>query len=320
MPAPSTDPSFPTVSIAAFALTLVLCGGLAVGGWFAANKVQALPGMVLPATRPAATAAKAPPPTMATKEAGPTWTSLTSAQQLALEPLQPHWSTLTEAQKRKWISLAAGFQKLSAANQERVHNRMIAWAALTPQQRNRARLNFAETRKITAPAKQEQWDAYQALSDEAKQALAERAARQPQGAAVAVRPVPGHKFARVPAADGPGGASANPPKILPPVVDMVPVPVPGAASAPLQAPATPGHAPAHTEPISMPSSTTTDLPPLADMAPAAAPDEAPGTAAEAIPAIPTPEPSHAPAIAPAPIPEPAPVPAPTMQDNPPLAQ
>lgn len=269
MPAQPTDRPSHTASIAAFALSLVLCGGLAVGGWLAARKVEQLPRVILPLPRaiPPLTPPRSSPPAAIAEEAGPSWNSLSGEQRHALEPLQKHWGTLTEAQKRKWISLARNFQKLSAANQAKIQDRMAAWAALTPEQRNRARLNFAATRKITPPAKQEQWDAYQALSEEARRALAARAAHQAQGAAIAVSPAAPHKFVKVPAADS-GGASIAPnaPKVLPPVVDMVPVPVPvpvpataPPATAPVPAAETP---PVHAEPVPMPSATVTSLPPL----------------------------------------------------------
>ncbi|MCD6662791.1 MAG: DUF3106 domain-containing protein [Comamonas sp.] len=267
MPAQPTDRPSHTASIAAFALSLVLCGGLAVGGWLAARKVEQLPRVILPLPKaiPPLTPPRSSPPAAIVEEAGPSWNSLSGEQRHALEPLQKHWGTLTEAQKRKWISLARNFQKLSAANQAKIQDRMAAWAALTPEQRNRARLNFAATRKITPPAKQEQWDAYQALSEEARRALAARAAHQAQGAAIAVSPAAPHKFVKVPAADS-GGASIAPnaPKVLPPVVDMVPVPVPvpataPPATAPVPAAETP---PVHAEPVPMPSATVTSLPPL----------------------------------------------------------
>ena len=295
MPAQPTDRSSHTASIAAFALSLVLCGGLAGGGWLAMQKVRALPGVVLPIPRPAAhAAAPRSVPLVTVEETGPTWNHLSSEQQLALEPLQKHWSTLTEAQKRKWISLAGGFHKLSAANQAKIQNRMAAWAALTPQQRNRARLNFAATRKITPPAKQEQWDAYQALSEEARQALAARAAPQAQGAAVAVRPGPAHKFVRVPAADTGGVIVPNVPKVLPPVVDMVPVPVPTPGPAPAPVPpadAAPPVPVVETEPIPMPSATVTALPPLPDEA---APPQAPSGSPPPAPAAPSARPDRPP--------------------------
>lgn len=267
MPAQPTRHPSNRAFIAALVLTLVLCGGLAGGGWLAAQKVRLLPSVVLPTPKAAPPkAAPRQPLLLVAEESGPVWNSLTAAQQQALEPLQQHWSTLTEAQKRKWISLAGGFQKLSAANQTKMQDRMAAWAALTPEQRNRARLNFAATRKITAPAKQEQWDAYQALSDEAKRALAARAAPQAQGAAIAVRPASGRKFVRVPAADTGAAATApNAPKVLPPVVDMVPIPVPAsAASAAATAPTALPPAVVETEPLPMPSATVTELPPLPD--------------------------------------------------------
>lgn len=268
MPAPPTTHPSNRVFITALALmALVLCGGLAVGGWLAAQQVRLLPSVTRPASKTMLPVAvpRSPYPAI-TEETGPTWRSLAEAQQQALEPLHKHWGTLTEAQKRKWISMAGGFHKLSEANQQKMQERMLAWAALTPEERNRARLNYAATRKITAPAKQEQWDAYQALSEDAKRALAARAATKLQGAAIAVRPPAGHKFVRVPAADTDTAAkAANAPKVLPPVVDMVPVPVPpqpAPVDGPSGAPTSSDIAPAAAEPVPMPTATVTELPPL----------------------------------------------------------
>ena len=276
------DPSHTTnAHTAILALALALWVAFVFAGGWAASRVKALPGVALPVSRPALAKfrprAPAPLPLPAVEEAGPSWNSLGSAQQAALAPLQPHWSTLSEAQKHQWMTLAQRFPKLSRANQEKLQTRMAAWAALSPEQRNRARLNYAATRKVAPPARQEQWDAYQALSAEARHELATQAPPAPQGAAIAVRPVPGHKFVKVPAATGPGAAAPNPPKILPPVVDMVPVPVLPRASVPLVPEPTPPVSVPHVEtmPVDIPSATGKPLPSLDENAASASPATAP---------------------------------------------
>ena len=74
---------------------------------------------------------------------------------------------------------------------------MTEWAALSPQQRSIARLNFGATRKLTAEDKKAKWEAYQALSPEEKKKLAAGAAKPPATAA-ALKPVPAEKLATVP--------------------------------------------------------------------------------------------------------------------------
>ena len=75
---------------------------------------------------------------------------------------------------------------------------MTDWAALSVQQRNQARLNFAETNKLAPDDKKAQWEAYQALSAEEKQKLAAGATKKPAGAAIAIKPVAPQKMVVVP--------------------------------------------------------------------------------------------------------------------------
>ncbi|MDO8276943.1 MAG: DUF3106 domain-containing protein [Burkholderiaceae bacterium] len=136
-----------------------------------------------------------PAPRPAAKSSG--WAELTPAQQQALRPLAANWGSISEAQKRKWIALSQNYPKLPAAEQTKLHSRMTEWVALSPQQRSQARLNFAETKKLTPDDKKAQWKAYQALSPEERRKLAKSAAK-PGGAAPAVKPVAPQKLAAVP--------------------------------------------------------------------------------------------------------------------------
>jgi hypothetical protein len=144
--------------------------------------------------------ASAPRTTAGTRaETRPAWAELTVEQQQALRPLAPGWSTLSEPQKRKWIAMSRNYRTMAPAEQAKLHSRMNEWVALSPQQRTQARLNFAETKGLSADDKKAKWEAYQALTPEEKRKLAAGAttSRTPPTAA-AVRPVPPQKFTSVP--------------------------------------------------------------------------------------------------------------------------
>lgn len=147
-----------------------------------------------------ATSVRTAPPARA--EAKPTWAELTPPQQQALAPLASTWRTLGEAHKRKWLALSENFSTMPPPEQARLHSRMTEWAALSVQQRNAARLNYAEARKVAPSEKRAKWEAYQALSPEEKRRLAGKAAAKPTppGTAIAVKPVPQQQLARVPKA------------------------------------------------------------------------------------------------------------------------
>lgn len=129
---------------------------------------------------------------------GPTWSQLSPAQRNALAPLASHWHTIDEARKRKWLALAENFARLPADEQARMHSRMTEWAALSPQQRTEARLNFAEAQQLSSDEKKAKWEAYQALPPEEKRKLARSAAPRTPLPAAAVKPVPADKLATVP--------------------------------------------------------------------------------------------------------------------------
>ncbi|MCW5648410.1 MAG: DUF3106 domain-containing protein [Ramlibacter sp.] len=157
--------------------------------------------------KPPAPRASAPRPTKASSGSG--WKELSAAQQRSLEPLAGQWDSLSEGQKRKWIALARNYPRLKPEEQAKVHSRMTEWVALSPQQRTQARLNFADTKRLSAVDKKAKWEAYQSLSPEEKKKLAARATPKPKGVATAVKPVPPQKLARV-GKDRPG-AKGQPP-------------------------------------------------------------------------------------------------------------
>lgn len=132
-------------------------------------------------------ATKAPATTPRALNAGPQWHELSGHERTALAPLQGSWGNISEGHKRKWMALSSRYDKLSPDEQHKLHERMTEWAGLSVAERNRARLNFAETKRLDPSEKQAKWEAYQALSSEEKHKLAEQAPKPPAGAAPAVR-------------------------------------------------------------------------------------------------------------------------------------
>ena len=202
------SPSDASPALPAFVLALALLGVLAAVGGQVVGQMRMAPGTLLAAGAEAAVAspnnARAPAAYGASAvpqvETGPGWETLNTPQKLALYPLAERWALISEAQKRRWLALAANFPALPEDEQAKFHERMTDWASLSAQQRNQARLNYAATNRLAPDDKRAQWEAYQALSEDERRALAARAAPKPKGAAVALRPVSSRKLAQVPAA------------------------------------------------------------------------------------------------------------------------
>ncbi|MDP9928788.1 DUF3106 domain-containing protein [Variovorax paradoxus] len=185
-----------------------------------------------PSVKPAETAQATPVAASspsAPKATRPYWSELTAEQQQALHPLASHWHTLNAGQKRKWLALSRNYANMSADDRTTLHSRMIEWAALSNQQRAQARLNFAEVKRVPADERKAKWEQYQALSEEEKRRLAERAPAKPRGAAIPVRPVPAQKLVTVPAVTP---AGQHTPRIMlapPPTLSAMPATSPAAA-------------------------------------------------------------------------------------------
>jgi hypothetical protein len=129
-----------------------------------------------PAARPVAAATPA--------DSRPTWASLTVSQQLALAPLRTEWAAMDSSRKQKWLELAAKMPAMSAAERDRIQQRMTDWVRMTPSERGRARLQFQEAQLLAPGDRAGQWEAYQALPPDQRQALAAQATAkraQPSG-------------------------------------------------------------------------------------------------------------------------------------------
>lgn len=215
-----------------------VCASLCLPAAAASSWMSAQAQVPSPASAAAPQRKSAPPKAASAskEEAKPTWAELNPTQQQALGPLAGTWKTLSEGHKRKWIALSQNYAKMTPDEQALLRSRMTEWAALTPQQRTQARLNFGEAKKLPADDKKAKWEAYQALPPEEKRKLAAGAAAvkpPPPPTAAAVQPVPPQKLAKTPARK----ESAKTPRIAaatsaPSAQPTLPAPQPGAAPLP----------------------------------------------------------------------------------------
>ncbi len=134
-------------------------------------------------------------PALATS-GGPAWSSLSAAHRAALLPLERDWSSIDSQRKAKWLEIATRFPRMPVNEQERVQDRMAEWARMTPTERGRARVTFQEAKQLSPQERQARWEAYQALPEDDRKALAAKATQS------AAKPVP-------------AGASANALSTLP---------------------------------------------------------------------------------------------------------
>jgi hypothetical protein len=165
------------------------------------SQAQPSPASAPVVAAPAPVARPAPVASAANNASTIVWISLTAQQQAALQPLQGHWNSLSDQQKRKWLSISANFSRMAVAEQTKLHERMAQWAALSPPQRELARLNYGEVQKMSPQQKNEKWEAYQALTPTDKQKLAASAQPTPPRTALAVQPAPPGKIHQLPQTD-----------------------------------------------------------------------------------------------------------------------
>lgn len=181
----------------------------------------------------------------------PDWKALTPEQKTILAPLEEDWNHMERFRRKKWLEIAARYPNLSEAEQERLRDRMQAWASLTPAQRQIARERFKELSKTTSAEEREalaqKWADYQNLPESVRARLEEEA-RELEKAS--------KRAARTPAVDGkptpvttkegtlPAGSAAASLATAHGAVKVVP-PKPAAPASPLTfAPAKPAEEPA----------------------------------------------------------------------------
>jgi len=124
---------------------------------------------------------------------GPTWAELSTGERQALQPLHGQWNEIDSLRKQKWRDVANRYASLPAVQQDRLHERMVEWATMSPAQRNAARINFEELRKLPATERQTRWEAYQSLPADARQALLTQAGSRPLAASAVQSPAAARK-------------------------------------------------------------------------------------------------------------------------------
>lgn len=102
------------------------------------------------------------------------WQQLNPLQQTVLAPLESDWETLSNDRKTKWLRVANRYPYMTAPEQERLQGRMADWAKLPQKDRRIARDNYLSSLQIPAEQKAAAWEAYQQLSEEEKQKLAQQ--------------------------------------------------------------------------------------------------------------------------------------------------
>ncbi|MEY8689754.1 MAG: DUF3106 domain-containing protein [Leptothrix sp. (in: b-proteobacteria)] len=120
------------------------------------------------------------------------WDELSASEQRILQPLQAQWASTDAPRRQKWRDIASRFPTMNADQQARTTSRMAEWAAMTPNERNAARLQFEQVKQLPSSERQARWDAYQALAPEQRDALSKQAAtRAPIKDVIATKPAAG---------------------------------------------------------------------------------------------------------------------------------
>jgi hypothetical protein len=163
--------------------------------------------------------------------ASASWQSLGVAEKRALTPLAARWSELTDTQRSKWRTIARQFDQLSPAEQSVMHARMSEWVALSPTQRNQARLNFNAVQNLPKDEKKNKWDEYQALSEAQKRELSAGVLSPSKTAAPSPKPANAERLVQPAVRTLP--AAAIPAR--PPIDQKTLLPLPAAGSEPTQA-------------------------------------------------------------------------------------
>lgn len=121
-------------------------------------------------------------------EAAVPWATLNGVEREVLATLESDWTRMDTAGQQKWLKLAGRFASLRPEDQVRIRARMAEWSRLTPVERMLARQQFLDSRDWPARDRQERWQAYQALSPEQRQTLAESALARSAAASAAASP------------------------------------------------------------------------------------------------------------------------------------
>lgn len=116
------------------------------------------------------------PTEASTKSARPLWSELSPKQQAVLAPLAAEWETLDTTRRKKWVTIANRYPKMTTDEQQRLQSRMQDWASLTPAQRRVARENYQQLKELPRSQRGELRQKWQKSQDAAKPAQETNAA------------------------------------------------------------------------------------------------------------------------------------------------
>lgn len=171
-----------------------LCLAVALAAGATAGRAQsgaeaaasAAPPVVAPMPAPAPAPAPAPLPVpLPALPASPDWQALSAQQKQILASLEPEWNQLDPSRRGKWLELAARYPQMPEEEQQRVQQRLSDWVRLSPAERQQARLGFQAARQLKADERQAKWEAYQALPEEMRQRLLDKASQKQKPAVAA---------------------------------------------------------------------------------------------------------------------------------------
>ena len=108
----------------------------------------------------------------------PYWAELTDTQRDLLSSLETVWDNIAPVRKEKWIQVAQRIERMPPDEQLRFRERIRIWASLTPQERQEARQNYLNAKKLGLKDKSLQWLEYQNLPEEEKRKLAATARKK----------------------------------------------------------------------------------------------------------------------------------------------
>ncbi|HSI59889.1 MAG TPA: DUF3106 domain-containing protein [Ideonella sp.] len=114
-------------------------------------------------------------PLAARAQADPSWAGLTPQQRSVLAPLQADWHQLQPQNRAKWLEIAGRFPNMPPKQQQRMQQRMTEWSRMSPDQRVEARANYQSSKELPRRDRQAEWEAYRALPQDQRDALAARA-------------------------------------------------------------------------------------------------------------------------------------------------
>lgn len=94
------------------------------------------------------------------------WKNLSKENQEFLFEMRAQWDKLPETDQKKWLKVAERYKTSPPEKQEKMRQRVAAWAQLTPEERRIARENFRALKAKQSEGRSANWESYQTLDEE----------------------------------------------------------------------------------------------------------------------------------------------------------